>query len=101
MGGLIAVVLGLSVINKILFRMVLASVGRYVHALSCSTNFAYLFYSWCVVLMKAFWGSEVQRSDLRRMVDFALRHWDLFASIGVCESAAFTILPVTTAELPK
>ncbi|CAK0894291.1 unnamed protein product, partial [Prorocentrum cordatum] len=92
-----ALMITLSVINKVLFRMVLV----HVHTLSCSTNVAYLCNSWFAVLLKARWGSSEQREDLRKMVRFACRHWDLLASIGVCESAAFTMLPLVLPRFPK
>mmetsp|Transcript_67605 Transcript_67605/g.163507 ORF Transcript_67605/g.163507 Transcript_67605/m.163507 type:complete len:968 (-) Transcript_67605:375-3278(-) len=91
----------LSVLNKVLFRLVLCSVGRYVHALSSSTNLAYLFYAWSTVVGKAWLGTDTQRGQLRRMLRFSAERWRLFASMGICESVAFTLMPIGTRGLPK
>mmetsp|Transcript_92892 Transcript_92892/g.286742 ORF Transcript_92892/g.286742 Transcript_92892/m.286742 type:complete len:347 (-) Transcript_92892:46-1086(-) len=91
----------LSVLNKVLFRLVLSSVGRYVHALSSTTNLAYLVYSWGIVFGKARLGTEENRTELRQALRAAGERWRLFASIGVCESIAFTLMPIGTRGLPK
>lgn len=98
---LCGMMVGMSVVNKVLFRLVLCSVGKYVHALSTSTNCAYLAYSWTIVFAKWLFGTEAQRKQLGGMLTFARENWRLFASTGVCESIAFTLMPIGTPGLPK
>jgi len=91
----------LSVLNRVIFRVVLASVGQYVHALSSATNMAYLTWSWTAMTVKMLTGSAEQRDRLAGVFHFAREHWRLFASMGVCESVAFTLMPLGARVLPK
>jgi len=83
------------VLNKLLFKMLLGSVGPYAHFLSVTTNLMYL----------AFFGT-VFRARLRsgtaskRVLDFAISRLDLFAGMGMCEAIAFALIPWATARLP-
>lgn len=91
----------LSVVNKVLFRMVLVPTGAFVHMLSTATNVAYLLVFWSFTLFQVVNATPERRADFKVMLRMARSNWALFASIGVCESVAFTLQPLSVPLLPK